>query len=110
MPAMWWSYSKPSVSRVAHDVEPVLRPTLAVMRAGEQAVDQLLVGVGAGVVDEIGNVGRAREASPTDRNTARRISVGAIGLGSGPQTVFGEFAENEGVDRAAGPGPVPGES
>ena len=37
---------------VMHDVEPVPAPALAIMRTGEQPIDERLVGVGIGVVDE----------------------------------------------------------
>ena len=37
---------------VAHDIEPVPAPLLAVVRGREQPIDQLLVGVGRRIVDE----------------------------------------------------------
>ena len=44
---------KPGCVGVANQVEPVAAPALAVARRGEQAVDQLLVGVARLVVDEL---------------------------------------------------------
>src|SRR5207245_1044764 len=48
---------------VAGEVEPTAGPALAVVGAGEEAVDELLVGVGGGVFGEsVGFLGRRRKA------------------------------------------------
>ena len=49
-------------------VEPVLPPALAVMRAVEQAIDQPLVGVGPVIPEERVDLrGRRRQAGQVDR-------------------------------------------
>ena len=61
-------------------VEPVLAPALAVMRAGEQAIDQPLVGVRPVVAEErVDLVGRRRQAGQVERDAADQRD--AIGLG-----------------------------
>jgi hypothetical protein len=63
---------------VANQVEPVARPSLAVMRTGEQPVDQSLPGSGRGVFDEgldlfrVGRQSRQIEIGATDERAAVR--------------------------------------
>ena len=56
---------------VADDVEPVAAPALAVVRRGEQAVDEFLVGVGRLVGEEgVDLFGRRRQAGQIERDAA----------------------------------------
>ena len=70
---------------VAHQVEPVAGPALAVVRAGEQAIDQLLVGVGRSVVHEgVHLLRRRRQADQVEGDAAdERAAVGRWRRGQG---------------------------
>ena len=65
---------------VAGQVEPVPAPALAVVRRGEQPVDQPLVGVGPGVGEEgLDLGGRRRQAEQVEAEPADQRR--AVGLG-----------------------------
>ena len=69
---------------IAGGVEPVPSPALAVVRAGQEPVDQLLVGVGASVGEEgVDLLGRRREADEVEAQAADE--GGPVGLGRGLQ-------------------------
>ena len=53
----------------AGQVEPVLGPPLAIRRAGQQPIDQPLVGIGRLVVFERGQLFRRRRQAVQDRTT-----------------------------------------
>ena len=90
---------------VARQVEPVLRPAHAVLRAGQQAVDDLLIGVGRAVVQErLDLLGRRRQAGQVEAEAAEQRR--AVGLGRGRQAVGLEARQDEGVDRVADPAAI----
>ena len=61
-------------------VEPVPAPSLAVMRAGEQSIDQGFVGVRRSIVQKLLDfLGRRRQADQVEREAADQRA--AIGLG-----------------------------
>ena len=68
---------------VAGQVEPAPGPALAVVRRGEQPVDQLLVGVRRRVVDERVDLRRASAAGRSGRGRRRRTSVYRSACGDG---------------------------
>ena len=77
-------------------VEPVLRPALAVAGAGEQPVDQPLVGVGRRVGDErVDLLGRGRQAGQVERDPADHSARLAAGRASSPSL---RVRQDEGVD------------
>ena len=82
---------------VAGEVQPGPRPALAVVGRGEEAVDDLLVGVRAAVGEEGVDLRRRRgkadevEAEPADERLAR-------GLGRGREALLLEPREDERVD------------
>ena len=85
---------------VADEVEPVARPLLAVARAGEEFVHELLVSVGGLVGEELVQLeGRRGEAREVEVNATRKR--GAIGGGGGLELGGGELLEDEGVYRIA---------
>ena len=93
---------------IADQVEPVPRPSLAVPRRGQQAVDQALVGIGRIVgeerVDFLGGRGQPGQVEGRAADQGR-----LVGLGGGGQAVLEERLEDESVDRVALPvGPVGG--
>ena len=68
-----------------HHVEPADRHALAVVRAGQQAVDQALVGVGRGVLDErLDLLGRGRQAGQVEDSRRIRVRRSASGEGFSP--------------------------
>ena len=69
---------------VAGDVEPVAAPALAVVRRGEQAIDEAGEGVGGGVAFEgVDLLGRRRHAPEVDGGAADQGPlVGAVAMGS----------------------------
>ena len=68
---------------VARQVEPVLRPALAVVRAGQQTIDDRLVGIRRAVGEERRRPPRASAAGRSGRSSARRSSVGRSASGAG---------------------------
>ena len=85
---------------VAHQVEPVAAPALAVPRRREQAVDELFVGVGRLVVDELLHLlGRGRQAVQVEIGAAGEGA--AVGFGSEVEFLLLELGEDEGVDGIA---------
>ena len=65
---------------VAHQVQPVAAPTLAVARRSEQAIDQLFVGVGGLVVDELFHLlRRGRKSMEIEVGAPRKGA--AVGFG-----------------------------
>src|SRR5262249_49779480 len=91
--------------REAGEIEPVSSPTLAVMRRGEQAIDELLVGVGRGVVHEgIDFRRRWRQADEIERNPANEnLATGGNGR---DEAVRFLRRENKSIDRVFRPGGV----
>ena len=90
---------------VANDVEPLGGPALAVVRRGEQAVDDLFVGVGRLVFQEgVYFVGRRRQAGEVVGDAADQTV--AIESGGRGELLLGEAVEDEGVDGIADPGIV----
>ena len=87
---------------VMDDVKPVPAPALAIMGTGEQPIDECLVGVGIGVVDErVDFVGSRRQADQVEREAADQGA--AIGLGAGLESLLFERGQDERVDRRACP-------
>ena len=85
---------------VARGIEPVLAPSLAVSGAGQQAIDEPLVGVRAGVVDERRDlVGRRRQAGQVEGQAADQ--GGAVGVGAEGQPAVLERPLDEAIDRTA---------
>ena len=90
---------------VAGGVEPVLAPPLAVVRAGEQAVDLLLVGVGGPVIQELVQFLRSRrQAGQVQADAAQERGLWRFGRRLDP--FLFESREDEPVDRVAAPGRV----
>ncbi len=88
---------------VANDVEPFGGPALAVGRGGEQAVDDLFVGVGRFVFQEgVDFGGRGRQAGEIEGDAADEAA--AIERGGGLEVLFAQACEDEGVDGVADPG------
>ena len=92
---------------VADQVEPVPRPALAVVRAGEQPVDQPLVGVGAGRRRRRPRPPRASAAGRSGRRSARRISVRRSAGGVGAEALLLQLRQDEAIDRRARTTPRP---
>ena len=65
---------------ITRQVEPVLRPALAVLRAGQQAVDDLLISIRRAIVLEA-SISSGVGGRPVRSKLRRRSSVGAIGFG-----------------------------
>ena len=85
---------------VVHDVEPVPSPALAVAGRGEQAVDQLLVGVGRAVGDEgLDLLPGRRQAVQVEGEAADQ--GGGIRFGGRGELLLGEFGRDEGIDGVA---------
>ena len=81
---------------VAHDVEPVPRPPLAVARVGEERVHKLLVGARRAVVDEGEHfLGRWRQADEIEAEAADQRA--AVGLGREGELLLGKLGEEEGI-------------
>ncbi len=73
----------------------------------EQAIDDLVVSVGALVVDEFGHLGRSWPARPTRSRLRRRIKV-CRAASRRPlewRRVVAKPSQDEVVDRVPGPGP-----
>ena len=61
----------------ADDIQPVLAPVLAIVRAGEQALDQFLPGIRRAVGDErLDFGGRRRQAGEVEAETADQRGAG----------------------------------
>ena len=59
---------------ISGDVEPMPPPLLAVSRRGEQAIDELFIGVGGGVVNERADfLGSRRQAGEVERHAADQV-------------------------------------
>src|SRR5438094_248580 len=71
---------------VAHEVEPVPGPVLAMVRAGQEAIDEALVGIGT-VVGQIvvDFLGCRRQSRQIEREAANERSL--VGFGSGGEAV-----------------------
>ena len=87
-------------------VHPVPRPALAVMGAGEQAIDQPLVGVGRSIVRGTASTSSGVGGRPSRSNESRRINVRRSASGDGLEPFSVELGEDEGVDRSCGPRPL----
>ena len=91
---------------VAGSVEPGQRHPLAIVLAGEEPVDHLLVGVGRGVGHErIDLLRRGRD--PDEIGVESSQERRPVSLGRGRDTSFLEFREHEPIDVVAWPGGVP---
>ena len=78
----------------------MLRQPLAEVGGREEPVDEPLVGVGPGVVDERGGVvGGRRQSREVERQAADQR--GAVGTRRGRQALLGELDEDESVDVVA---------
>ena len=90
-----------SVVDIARRVEPVPAPTLAVVRRGQQRIDESLVGIGLRIGEK--RCDRRRFRGQTDqieiRTTDQRT---AIGLGGKRDSLGFQFRQQESVDRPAG--------
>src|SRR5207245_527588 len=91
--------------RVARDVQPVPSPALAVMLRSEQPVDQILVSVRRGILDELLHFSRRRQQT-------QQIEVGApdqrpsIGLWGRYQALLLHLVPHKSVDRIAAPAAI----
>ncbi len=85
-------------------VHPVPRPALAVMRAGQQAIDQPLVGVG-GVVDKKARTSSGSGGRPIRSKESRLIKVLRSASG-GLETILAQLGDDEIVDRRPGPASI----
>ena len=82
---------------VADDVEPFERPAFAVGGAGEEAVDELVVGVFGGVFEEGFDFGvGGGHAGKVERGAADEGAL--IGLGGGGEGFGFQAFEDKGVD------------
>ena len=91
---------------VARQVEPVLGPPHAELRARQQAVDDLLVSVGRGIAREYVDLGRRRrQAGQVEAQAAEQGRT--VGLGRGAKALRIEPRHDERVDRVADPGTIP---
>ena len=89
----------------ADGIEPVLRPTLAEVRGGEEFIDELLVCLRVifRITDEARAArGRGREAGESDGGTAHEGK--RVGLGVRFELHFFESPVEEGIDGVAFPG------
>ena len=85
-----------------NQIHPVPRPALAIMRTGEQAIDQPFIGVGRSIARGTGDLlGSRRQADQVEREPADQGA--AVGLGRRLEILFLELGEDEGVDRVPGP-------
>ena len=74
-------------------------PTLAIVGRGEQAVDQLLVGIGRRIGHEAGNLfGRRRQSDQIERGTPDERRP--VGIGRKRQSLFAQPAGQHRVDRS----------
>ena len=79
---------------VMHHVKPVPAPALTIMGTGEQPIDECLVGVGIGVVDErLDFLGSRRQADQVEREATDQGA--AIGLGAGLESLPLERGQDE---------------
>ena len=93
---------QPIAVRIAGDIEPVPAPSLAVVPAGEETVDQLLVGVGCRVRDErLHLLGRRGQAEQVEIDPADQGAPVCPGIRANASRLEG--GENEPVDRSATP-------
>ena len=87
----------------ADDVEPVAAPLFAVVRRGQQTVDDFLPGVGRFVGEEgVDLFGSGRQAGEVEGDAADER--GAVGGRRGFQSGFLESGQQEGVDGRLRPG------
>ena len=87
---------------VAHQVEPVLRPALAVARTGQQGVHQLLVGLRIGILDEgLGLLAGRRQAVQVEVQPANQLAP--VRLRRRRQAQLGVLLGDEAVDVVAHP-------
>ena len=91
---------------VAGGVEPVPAPALAVVRRGEQPLDQLLVGVRRCRRRGTRRPPRASAAGRSGRGYSRRSSVTLSASGDGVSPSFSSRARTKRVDRRLRPGGV----
>src|SRR5262245_32867635 len=82
---------------VSRQVEPVPSPSLAIMRAGEQAINHLRVSRLGRVLQKLRRLfGRRRETGKVEIDTAQQLAgrCGAIR----PESILFELAQNERVN------------
>ena len=87
----------------AGQVEPVPAPALAVVRAGEQFVDDLLEGVRRGVGDEMRRSAPASAAGRSDRNTRAGSASACPPRRRWREPLLLELREDEAIDRRPAP-------
>ena len=81
-------------------VEPVATPALAIRGGSEQAVDQRLIGVGRGVLEEgVDLVGSRRQTGEVKRRATDQRN--GRGVGGEVEAVAFKFFEKEPIDRRA---------
>ena len=82
---------------VADDIQPMLRPALAVARRGQQPLNDSLVGIGALVCEKRSDFcGRRRQSNEIERYPPQPRQ--AIGFGRRTQPFRFETAEDKAVD------------
>jgi hypothetical protein len=84
------------------EVHPEARLALAVVRAGEEAVDESVVGIGGGVGEEGGDFIGGGGQSDQVEGEAPDEGV-AVGFGGGVERLLGELFEDEAIDGGTGP-------
>ena len=88
---------------ISDDVQPVLRPTLAVTGGREQALDDPLVRIGTTILDESGDLfGGGRQPDQVEGDASE--PGGAAGLRGRLQSFLIQPAEDHSVDWIPGPG------
>ena len=99
------SNSWPQRLGVAHQVEPVPGPAFAVVRRGEQPIDDLLVGAGRFVGQKGIDLGRRRrQADQVERHAAQQRAL--VGRRRRRQAGRFEPRQNESIDRRLDPSRV----
>src|SRR4051794_32152470 len=83
---------------IADQIEPVPRPMFAMLWAGEQPIDQTLVGIRPVVFKKVIHfIGRWRQAEKIEGQPANERPT--IGLWRSSQSVFLQLGGDEGIDR-----------
>ena len=91
---------------VVSQVEPVLPPAHAVLRTGEQAIDQTLVGVRALVGQKRRDlIGRWRPSGQVERDASYQCDTAC--RRRMPQAQLFELGQDESIDRVRAPSAIP---
>ncbi len=87
---------------IMDDIEPVPPPPLAMVRTGQQSIDQRFVSERTRIMDErLDLLGSRRQAEQVERKAPDQGA--AIGLGAVLEPVFFQCGEDERVDRRTNP-------